>query len=325
MTENNELKNIKLTSDTQSLINVVNQLFPGEVTVQFIGSLKAGFVRHDQAQIVQDGEKLYVQVSDLTEPNFIASHELLHLLMTLKGFPQVYFPLTSGDDKLDEQLQYVGTELYDLVCHFVVNDEQRKHGMITDKIKEEYFKGIRHTLSPEIGEIDGEMILRLVTLLDGFVFFGSEISKFEDQLIKTFPIAYDAAKKLYKKLNDKPVDSPFTLRRKVVMLFNAFDEQLKECKLPALQLNNFAMLTSVLSERQLKLKVNQVFDIYHSELMYAETGKRAYVGFTKSDDQNSFVADGPTGEKESAEYFKTLYDKTVKELFEDLKIPYLIR
>ena len=44
-----------------------------------IGKLQSGYVRHDQAQTVQDGKNIIVQIADLRAPNYTASHELLHL------------------------------------------------------------------------------------------------------------------------------------------------------------------------------------------------------------------------------------------------------
>lgn len=316
--------NIELSSGVQNLLNLVNAYYPGTITVTFIGELQAGYVRHDQAQIVQDGEDVTIQIADLSEPDYTASHELLHLLMILKGFPQIFFSLTTGQPELDDQLKMMGTELYDIVSHFVVVSEQRKHNLINESIEAKYYKGIYATLKPESDD-DDQLTLRLLTLLDAMVFYGSKISQYEDQLKKDFPKAYAAAQKLYEVITAKPTDSPFNLRRNVVKLFKAFDDQLKDWSLPALHNTEFVTLTSVLSERQLGLNVKQLFEIFHSELHEVETDRRAYVGFSKVDDQNSFVIPSPIGKDDDPQFFKDLYAKTVKELFDYLKMPYIIR
>lgn len=321
---NNEV-NIDLNDDVQSLINAVNNFFPGTATVTFIGKLQAGYVRHDQAQTIQDGKNIIVQIDDLSAPNYTASHELLHLLMVLRGFPQVFFSLTTGDDKLDEQLKMMGTELYDIVSHFVVVAEQRKHGLIADEIESMYLKGIYATIKPEPQPVDDQMTLRLMTLLDAMVFYGDKFDQVNDQLEKDFPISLAAAKKLYKVITEKPTDSPFGLRRNVVKLFKAFDEQMKQWELPPLHNTEFTTLTSVLSKRQLNLQVKQLFEVFHSELIEVNSNSRAYVGFNRVDDQNSFVLANPKGEKDNPDFFKEVYNKTVKELFDDLKMPYIER
>lgn len=317
--------NIELNDQVQDLINAVNQLFPGTITVTFIGKLQSGYVRHDQAQAVQDGKNVIIQIADLSAPNYTASHELLHLLMVLRGFPQVFYSLTTGDDKLDDQLKMMGTELYDIVSHFVVVSEQRKHGLINDEIEQMYFKGIYATIKPEPDPLDDEMMLRLTTLLDAMVFYGDKLATVADKLKKDFPVSYAAAEKLYAIITDKPTDSPFSLRRNVVKLFKAFDEQLKDWELPALHNTEFTTLTSVLSERQLGLEVKQLFEVYHSELVEINSNTKAYVGFNRVDDQNSFVIANPKGDQDNPEFFKDVYGKTVKQLFDDLKMPYIIR
>ncbi|WP_268913913.1 IpaB/EvcA family protein [Lentilactobacillus sp. SPB1-3] len=316
---------VKLNDQVQGLINTVDQFWDGEVSVQFIGNLQAGFVRHDQAQAVQDGKKLMIQVSDLSAPNYTASHELIHVLMTLRGFPQVFFPLTTGDEKLDEQLQMLGTELFDIVSHFVVVSEQRKHDLINDEIESMYLEGIYKTIKPEPKEGDDQQTLRSLTLLDAMVFYGDKISAYKEKLSQDFPVSYQAAEKLYAVITAKPTNSPFALRRNVVKLFKAFDEQLQAWGLPQLHNTEFTTVSNVLSERQLNLSVRQVFEIFHSELKIANTDNRAYVGFNKNDDQNSFVIEEPDSKTDSAEFFKETYDKTVKELLEELKMPYIIR
>ncbi|MHA8110634.1 IpaB/EvcA family protein [Lactobacillaceae bacterium Melli_B4] len=320
-----EPKDIELNEQTQSLLNVVNRFFPGKVEVQFIGRLQSGYVRHDQAQAVQDGKNIFIQISDLSAPNYTASHELLHLLMTLRGFPQEFFSLTTGNSELDEQLQAMGTELFDIVAHTVVVSEQRKHGLINDDIEEMYFKGIQNTIKPEPDPLDDEMSVRLVTLLDAMVFYGDKFDQVKADLNKDYPVSLAAAEKLYTLITNKPTTSPFTFRRNVVKLFNAFDDQLKDWGLPPLNNKDFTTITSVLSERQLNLEVRQLFEIFHSELQETTTNRRAYVGFSKVDDQNSFVIPAPTGKDDSPEYFKRIFGLTVEELFKELKMPFIIR
>lgn len=317
--------NFDLNDQVHSLIDAVNHYFPGTVTVTFLGKLQAGYVRHDQSQVVQDGKNVIIQIADLSAPNYTASHELLHLLMVLRGFPQVFFSLTTGNSQLDDQLKMMGTELYDIVSHFVVVSEQRKHGLIDDDIEEMYLKGIYATIKPEPNPLDDQMTLRLMTLLDAMVFYGDHFDQVVGKLKQDFPVSLAAAEKLYQVITEKPTDSPFGLRRNVVKLFKAFDEQLKQWELPPLHNTEFTTLTSVLSKRQLNLQVRQLFEVFHSELIEIHSNTRAYVGFNRVDDQNAFVLANPKGDQDNPEFFKKIYDKTVKELFDSLKMPYIER
>ncbi|WP_143463388.1 IpaB/EvcA family protein [Levilactobacillus enshiensis] len=320
-----QAKDVQLNDEVQGLLDQVNALYPGKVEVQFIGELQAGFVRHDQAQQIQVGKDINIQVADLTAPNYTASHELVHLLMILSGFPQVFFSLTTGQPQLDEQLMIMGTELYDIVSHIVVVSEQRKHGLITDEIEGLYLNGVTATIKPEPTPVDDEMTLRTLTLLDALVFFGLDNDKIIAQFKRDYPISFAAARKLYDIITEKPVDSPFTLRRNVVKLFKAFDAQLEAWHLPALHNTEFTTLTSILSKRQLNLNVKQIFELYHSDMHEKTTQRRGYVGFNRSDQQNAFVLPSPAPKDDTPDYYTKIYEMTVEDLFKQLKMPYILR
>ncbi len=313
---------ITLNKENQALLDQVNSLYPeGSVFVQFHGD-KSGYVRHDQATQQTIPGALVIIVTDLTAPNYTASHELLHLLMLLKGFPQTFFQLSLGDKELDEQMMIMSTDLYNIAMHRVVVAEQRKHGFITDEIEEQYLKGIEHTLTPEKEE-DDERTLRLLTLLDALVFYGDHISKYEKTLAEKYPLALAAAKKMYAEITKKPIKSPFDMRRSIVKIYSLFDQQMQEWGLPALHNNEYTTLSPVLSARQLRLEMRQVFEIYHSDMKERGTDKRAYVGLRRSDGQNSFTL--PVPAQNAPEEFKKIYDQPVKEFLEQNSIPYIVR
>ncbi len=313
---------IKLNETNKALLDQVNQLYPeGTVFVQFHGD-KAGYVRHDQATQKTLPGGLVIIVTDLTAPNYTASHELLHLLMLLRGFPQIFFQLSLGDKQLDEQMMIMATDLYNVAMHRVVVAEQRKHSLIDEQIEAEYLKGIEHTLTKENGD-DDERTLRLLTLLDALVFYGDHIDKYADTLKANYPVAFTAAQKLYGEITAKPIKSPFDMRRCVIKVFSLFDQQMEEWGLPALNNNKFTTLSPVLSERQLRLEVRQVFEIFHSDMKDRQNGRRAYVGLRRSDGQNSFVMDAP--HPVTPEEFKRIYSLPVKEFLEKEHVPYIVR
>lgn len=313
---------IKLNKENQALLDQVNSLYPeGSVFVQFHGD-KSGYVRHDQATQQTIPGALVIIVTDLTAPNYTASHELLHLLMLLKGFPQIFFQLSLGDKELDEQMMIMSTDLYNVAMHRVVVAEQRKHGFINNQIEEEYLKGIEHTLTPEKEE-DDERTLRLLTLLDALVFYGDNLSKYEKVLEEKYPLALAAAKKIYAEITNKPIKSPFDMRRSIIKIYSLFDQQMQDWGLPALHNNEYTALSPVLSERQLRLEMRQVFEIYHSDMKERGTDKRAYVGLRRSDGQNSFTL--PTPANNAPEEFKKIYDQPVKEFLEQNSVPYIVR
>lgn len=314
-----EEQEVKLNDANKALLDQVNELYPeGSVFVQFKGG-RSGYVRHDQATQQTIPGALVILVTDLTEPNYTASHELLHLLMLLRGFPQIFFQLSLGDRELDEQMMIMSTDLYNVAMHRVVVAEQRKHGFINERVEEEYLKGVEHTLTPE-SEDDDERALRLLTLLDALVFFGDHLARYEEQLQNNYPKALAAAKKIYAEITKKPIKNAFDMWRSIVKIYSLYDQQMEEWGLPALNNDKFTTLSPVLSERQLRLEVRQVFEIFNSGMKDRKTGKPAYVGLRRNIGQNSF-----TTAKHSPEEFKQLYDQPVKKFLEQNHIPYIIR
>jgi len=315
----------KLTQTLTDLLSTTNSLYPGNVTVSF-GEEQAGYVRHDQAHQIMHGGDIEIHVADVTAPNYTASHEMLHLLLLLQGFPQITFNLTTRNDQLDEQLMAIAMELYDAVAHVLVVKKQREHDLIDDEIENLYFKGIYATIDPENpDQADAMMTLRLLTLTDLLVFFNGELSA--ERLAKVtadFPQAWAAAQKLYAIIIAKPVDTPFAMRRAVVKLFKAFDEQMALWNLPLLHGSEFVTMQSVFSEHQLRLEVRQLFDVYHSDMLDKTKNTRAYIGLNKGDRQNAFVVPAPA-QKTSDAFFKDLYGKTVKDLFTELDLPFTLR
>lgn len=317
---------LKLNKANQDLLDEVNDLFPrGSVFVQFHGE-KSGFVRHDQAETTSLPGGLVITVTDLTEPNYTASHELLHLLMTLRGFPQIFLELSLGDKQLDEQMMIMATDLFNTVAHQIVVDQQRQHGLINEQIEQEYFKGITATLTDEGDQDDGERTLRLLTLLDALVFYagGHMTKQQEEELQRRYPVAWASAQFLYGQAMEKPVKSPFEMRRTVVKLFRLFDTQLQQWGLPALHNNQFTSLSPVLSKRQLRLEVAQVYDIYHSEMTERDSKRRAYVVLGKNDQQNAFVLPSPKGEYSSDQMLK-FYHQPVEDLLKSQNVPFILR
>jgi hypothetical protein len=318
---------VRLGATAKQLLDQVNQIFPGEVMVRF-GKEKAGYLLHGQATRDAMGPRFLIEISDVTAPDYTATHELMHMLMSMSGFPQIMFNVSFGDEQLDEQLMIMATSLYNAVAHNIVVAEQRKHGLITPEVADAFAEGIAQTLTLEGAENDDEAALRLLTLVDALAFYADDEDKkkYTARFRKDYPIAYVAAKELFAEVTKKPVDSPFAMRRAVVKMFKGFDAQMKAWGMPELHSSEFATLSSVFSQRQLRMQVRQVFEVFHSEMKDKNTGERAFVGLNRNDHQNAFVIAVPEDvTKGSTEWFKQLYDMTVEELFDSIAMPYSMR
>lgn len=317
------MSEVVLNATVNDLIKEVQQIHPGKIEFSYLDK-SVGYLRHNQAQQYLADGHIKVDVYDQTAPNYTVSHELLHFILMFKGTPRISFNLTSGDRKLDEQLMITATELYDSVLHFVVYQQQRDRGLIDNQIEELYFKGVLATLKPEPeGTTDQWMVLRTLTLFDTLVFFKDQLEVIIPKLEELYPNSLRAAQQLYAEATKKEIKTAFAMRRAVVKVWQLFDEQLQSWGLMKMHLNEFATLTAVLSERQSRLEVQQLFGIYHSTFQDNLHFKDAYIGKFKSDGQNTFIFSEKNMDKKKQ--FADIYAMQTGTYLKQTGYPYLTR
>ncbi|MCE8501551.1 hypothetical protein QY881_03275 [Latilactobacillus sakei] len=320
MTEND------FSPEIQSLVAQVQANYPQPIKIR-VAQEASGMLKHDQAQrVMNDDGSLAILLTDATAVDYSLSHELLHLLLLSTGFPQVLEDVTTENVQLDEQLMATGMTLYNAAVHTIIQQEQVAHGFVDTETKQAYLEGFRDNMTPEKDDPENQWVIyRVLTLLDALVFFDGGNQQLDNQWTTDYPVAYPQAQILYQVLQRKTIDSPFTLRRAVINLWVAFDRVLETLGFAATNLQQLLTLTPVLSERQLRLDVRQVYDILHSDHLLAnKTQQMAYVGIGKSDQQNAFVLS--VSDKEATpEYFQRLYDLSVRDFLNEIEMPYSLR
>lgn len=317
------MKEEQLSQVNQALLQELSKLSKKPITLEFADSA-SGIVRHDQGQLLA-GDHLTLQINDLTNPDYTVSHEVIHALLQLKQeIPAISFNLTTGKPELDRKLMATAVELYDIVVHFLVYQKQAELNLLNDTVKEQYFKGLLATLQPEpTTGLDNWMVLRMVLILDALVFFQAEQANILLKLQELYPIATQKAQLLFAVISAKPVIDAFTVGRAVARLFRTFDKCLADLNLVEMHLNDFVTFQLVLSERQQRWAVHQLFDIFRTDLKESATMKNAYVGRYKNNEQDSFVLTAPA--KNSDTYFKEIYDLPVGEFLKQINTPCLTR
>ncbi|MFH7281035.1 IpaB/EvcA family protein [Weissella confusa] len=318
---------MQFSEDTVKLLNQVNQVYPGSVVLRGSGEA-TGKLTHDQVSTDMLGTRLMVEVTDATAPDFSATQELLNMMLTLSGYPQVYFQLKSEDINMTDQLMVMSTYLYQPALRAITYKEQAKHGLVTAAVVKAFANGVMSTLTPEANNDRSEAALRLLTLLDARVFMNAvptdiDTAIYTDSFADAFPEAWEAAGHIFATMKVDDIKDPFTVHRAVIAAFKGFDAQMIAWNLPELKALEFATLTPVLSERQLRLPLAQVFDIKHTEMTDRNTEKSAYVGLSKSEGQNSFVISVP--DENQPEFFKALYQTPVREVLEQIGQPFVVR
>ena len=315
-----------LNKTVQKLLQQIQKEQHCEVDIQYKDS-HAGFVRHDQVRHYFKDGKLVLEVLDQTDVNYVISHELLHVMLSLQPIPKISFNLRSGHPELDRKYIATGMELYDILMHFFVYQRQCELGLINNQVAELYLKGILAVLKPEPDEGHDEWnVLRTVNILDALVFFQANQEEILPKLQELYPQTTFQAQKLFKLITLKPLDSTFNIRRALVRLYKGFDEALASYGLYEMNLNTYVSVTPVLSKHQLNLMVRQLFDIFHTDLQEKVHFKNAYVGRMKTDQQNTFVIPQPKGNEQTrTKIFQKIYETPVDQYLNSSGVFYLKR
>lgn len=306
----------------QQLFDEVKAGYAMPIQLQ-ISDDKAGVLRHDQSrELLSEDGALRIEILDSTALDYTLSHELLHMYFATKGFPQLQFHVLSGTPDLDRQYYAVATSLFRAVLHVQVVAWQREHDLITDQVEALITAGFQADVPAESADTPQLLVYRMVSLLDQLVFFGGGSDAQQASWQAAFPEAYPLAVELYQGLTAKPVDTPFALRRAVVKLFGQFDALVAVHGYQPVPLDEFATLPPVLSARQLRLSLNQLFELKHSEYRDMETKDQAYIALGSSDGQNAFVL--PLTNPQPA-FFQGLYQQPLAEVFKQYHIDYTVR
>ncbi|MGX7051768.1 nitrate ABC transporter ATPase [Leuconostoc palmae] len=307
----------------ENLLEQVNAIYPGTVMTRVAGK-GDGRLHVDRVSQEAFGDRLLIELAEDTESDFLFANELLKMLLTLNGItPQIFFSLTFQDEKLDQQLIQIAARMHRSVIHAITYRELRKQDVLTELTGKAYLSGVMSELSPETGDIDDEILWRLLMLVDALIFADAGDFDF-NELADVYPLAYTAAKELVAPILLADLKQPRHVRRQVVNLFSSIDSVMEKWGKPTINAKEYVALTSVFSNRQLNQSISQVFRIYHSEMFDFQTHKTAYVGLNKVDGQNSFIITKPENQ-DSATFFKDLYQMKVGDFFQKVALPYIVR
>ncbi|WP_416353181.1 hypothetical protein ACNAN0_10050 [Agrilactobacillus fermenti] len=312
--------------EVQSLLNEVQDKFPVPITVTVTGSA-SGLLLHDQSQqVVHKDGAIEIKVTDTTNVAYTLSHELLHMLMVARGFSQLQFPLTSGKPQLDEQMGATATALYNSVAHVIIQQEQTKHHLINETVQKEFLDGFYASVpaeNPNKNE-DNLLIFRMLSLLDVLVFTQGADATLKNTLLLKYPAAFEYAQQLYEVLTAKALDTPFAFRRAVVNLFKKFAELTESLGYVPMNHQQFAILTPIFSQRQLRLALRQVVEVLHTDFTELASKQKAYVAMGKNDGQAAFILH-KVDQDTTPETFQHLYETPLQTVLEQEGITYAVR
>ena len=187
---------------------------------------------------------------------------------------------------------------------------------------EEYLKGVDTALRPRVElDLPNMRFYRTLIMFDGMIF--GEHANDEDWK-HNFPTSFKYASKLVEIAEANDLTVPFQFRRALVNVLDAYNEIIISNGYQGMHFHTFLNVTPVISKRQLRLTLNQVYQIKHSEYKNRATGKDAFDLIAINDGQ-SIATLNLDPSKVTPEFYQAFYQHTLEEVFEGEDIKYLIR
>ncbi|CAJ1193995.1 hypothetical protein [Companilactobacillus nantensis] len=276
----------------------------------------------DQADHVIKDDVIKVSITNEKYAEFVLSHELHHIELELSDEPSISAALTTGKQDLDGRVLAIANSVFETLEHVTVMKRQQEDGTYTDEVKTEYLKGINAALHPKV-ELDraNMRFYRTLIMLDGMIFSGHAV---DDDWQQEFAMSYKYADKMAKIIEDNDLTVPFQFRRALVNTLDAYNEIIISNGYQGLHFHTFLNVTPVVSKRQLRLSLNQVYQIKHSEFKNRATGRDGFVLIGINDGQGVATLNLDP-QKVTPEFYKTFYQYTVEEVFKEQGTKYLIR
>jgi hypothetical protein len=209
---------------------------------------------------------------------YMLSHELLHAYIEYHGVPRYDIV-----DDLNVAHSAYGCILHNSVLHVLILHEQKARGFSVDTAHEYIYK--------EVYNYPNEKDMRqedksgyLLFILDMLIFKPDSNELAYIELIQ--PTLFCFAKRLYNILETCNIGDFFSIRRTSIRMFKEFDFILEELSLGPMHLCTYISLSFIPRERQLNLKMKQMF--YIQEVLN-EKGSKVLVLCTISEKQATYI------------------------------------
>lgn len=302
-------------------VKKIEQQYNKKITI-YSNYSRQDYLTLDQASHEIKGDNIEVVVTNEKFNDFVLSHELHHIELELSDEPSISCAVTTGQADRDGRVLSIANSIFETLEHVVVLQKQKEDGTFTDEIKEEYLKGIEVALRPKV-ELDlaNMRFYRTLILFDAIIF--SEHARDTDWQAN-FAVSFKNASKLVEIAEKNDLTVPYQFRRALINILDAYNEIIISNGYQGLHFHTFLNVTPIISERQLRLSLNQVYQIKHSEYKNRATGKDGFALIAINDGQ-AVTTLNLDPKKVTPEFYKTFYQYTVEHVFDEQGVKYLIR
>lgn len=314
--------------DTKNLSDViVNQIrkieqLVGRPVVVFSDYAEHEYLTLDQASHENKDGKIQVVVTNEKYKDFVLLHELYHIELENSGEPIISCAVTTGKEDEDGRILSTANSLFETLEHAEIVKKQTEDGSYTDEVKKAYLEGIDHALNPNVQlDLANMRFYRSLIIFDGIV-FGEHAKDAEWKM--EFPVSYKVASEFVEQVEKNDMTVPFQFRRALIHVLEGYNNLIISNGYEGMHYHEFLNVTPVVSDRQLRLSLNQLFQIKHSPYKNRATKKDAFILLSVSDGQ-SVATLNIDPKKVTPEFYKAYYQQTVEKAFAQSGVKYIVR
>lgn len=310
-----------INKENQQLLALINELYPAGVQVVIGNKEDDSFTFDDYEQYQLDG-RIVLDVNNAKAGNIIIFDLLSQMLLNLTGdSPAISYNLHVKKEKDNGFLMTMLNKVYQIAQHSLTLPKAKQLNMIDDEIIDQYYQGLDRAISENKSEH-----FKILALVDALVFglYSQADEKYLDSLEEKYGQELAFATPLAQVIKDKTFKDNRDIRNLLINLYAYVDDVFNQAGLSPLGGQLYVTIAPVMSERQLNQKVEKHFRLFKATDLLDDDDKQPYVGLGINDNQNAFnvTIDEDKDLNAQAMYIGQM---TVKELFDDLKMPYCIR
>ncbi len=251
--------------DIESLNPAVKEML-ASVNASLPEPLKVGIADHvdpllrpsDARYGYDENDRAFIQIDNAQNLAYTFSHELTQLFIDMGGYPIVHNELNFEGDETNQLVADVAAGIDGAVHEIMISAWQKEHGLLTAQVREAVISGVEADVTPgDEGKEAEDLVREGLTLLNGLIIAGIDnelVGGWQDR----YPSAFAVAGQLLATLLQSELNDARGIRRTILAMFNTFNEMFD---LEGVSFAQLVVVPPVLSERQLRQPVGQLYDI----------------------------------------------------------------
>ncbi|WP_261806550.1 hypothetical protein [Lapidilactobacillus luobeiensis] len=295
------------------------QIAPRQLAIVFSGPDSLVLNPTASKIIRNQANDLTLMVPNPRFANFIVAHELLHLQQEASQSVQVG-PVRAQDEQLADFLAMLGQVIFETILHQAMRPRLLKMGVLDQPTQNAMREYISANLMREDQFAPGDegttVIGNALQFLDALTLLDPATSA-DTTWATDFPNAWALAQAMLTGFVDRPLVTNRQLRASLLRTLTIF--KARQLTNSMIDLNRQLSVTAVLSSREMKLAVNQLFQLYHHP-DYSEL----YLVIGKKDEQCVGVIE-VAKEQQDPDLMQQLYARSIGDFVKAYQLPYASR